>query len=197
MSSRIKFTYKDIPMGFVTNCKVFSPRNVDVGTMAMLSHVEFSKGDKVLDLGCGYGVVGIVAAKLIGDSNVTMCDISYDAIALAKRNIELNDVQNVKVIQSNALEKIEDTDFTIILANPPYHVDFSVPKAFIEQGYRKLLNGGKMYMVTKRKEWYKNKFISVFGGVKIYECDGYYVFMSEKIQHRDRKYKIRKLLDTI
>jgi len=192
MSNRIKFTYRDKPMEFVTHNKVFSPQNIDIGTMAMLSQVEFSEGDKVLDVGCGYGIVGVLAAKLVGDSNVTMCDISSDAITLTKKNIELNDVKNIKVIQCNALEKVEDTDFTIILSNPPYHVDFSVPKAFIEQGYKKLLYGGKMYMVTKRKEWYKNKFISVFGGVKIYESEGYYVFMSEKIQRKDMKYKKNK-----
>ena len=65
-------------------------------------------------------------------------------------------------------------------ANPPYHADFSVPKAFIEKGFNRLQIGGKMVMVTKRKEWYKNKLISIFGGVSITEIDGYYVFISEK-----------------
>jgi len=189
MIDRVKFTYEDIPMEFETSNKVFSPRNIDAGTIAMLSQVEFSSEDKVLDLGCGYGVVGIVAAKLIGDTNIVMSDISDDAIELAKKNIMLNNVENISIIKSDALDKIEDTDFTIILSNPPYHVDFSIPKSFIEQGYKKLSYGGKMYMVTKRKEWYKNKFIRIFGGVKIYEADGYYVFMSEKVQRGNRKYK--------
>jgi 16S rRNA (guanine1207-N2)-methyltransferase len=61
-------------------------------------------------------------------------------------------------------------------------VDFSVPKHFIEKGFNHLKIGGKLFMVTKRKEWYKNKLISVFGGVKIWEENGYYVFMAQKTQ---------------
>ena len=59
-------------------------------------------------------------------------------------------------------------------------------KSFIEKGFNRFLIGGKFYMVTKRKEWYKDKFISIFGGVKIYEKNGYYIFEAKK---RDFKYK--------
>jgi 16S rRNA (guanine1207-N2)-methyltransferase len=78
------------------------------------------------------------------------------------------------------LDALDETGFDCILSNPPYHTDFSVAKRFIEKGFNRLKPGGRMYMVTKRKEWYKNKFISVFGGVRIYEIDGYYVFEAEK-----------------
>ncbi|MDE6032167.1 MAG: methyltransferase, partial [Oscillospiraceae bacterium] len=64
--------------------------------------------------------------------------------------------------------------------NPPYHADFSVPKSFIEIGFEKLAIGGKLVMVTKRLDWYKNKLTSVFGGVKVREVNGYYVFIAEK-----------------
>ena len=57
---------------------------------------------------------------------------------------------------------------------------FTVAKRFIEKGFNRLKIGGKMYMVTKRKDWYKNKLISIFGGVRIHEIDGYYVFEAEK-----------------
>lgn len=192
MNNIIDFTYLGVETHFYTNGKVFSPQAVDQGTMAMLSQVTFTEEDKVLDLGCGYGVVGIVAAKLIGEDKVVLCDISQDAIDLAKKNALLNGLPNAKIYLSNGLNSVEDRDFSLILSNPPYHVDFSVPKSFIEKGYKQLKYGGKMYMVTKRKEWYKNKFISVFGGVKIQEINGYYVFMAEKIYHYDRKYKMKK-----
>jgi len=109
-----------------------------------------------------------------------MCDISEDAISLTKTNAKLNKISEINIVQSDGLDNIADENFTIILSNPPYHVDFSVPKKFIEQSYKKLSIGGKIYMVTKRKEWYKSKLISVFGGVKIQEVDGYFVFMAEK-----------------
>jgi len=182
----IKIEIKGITLEFETNDKVFSPSNIDRGTLAMLSQVEVTKEDKILDLGCGYGIVGILASKLVGCENVVMCDVSEDAVALSKDNAKRNNVENIKIILSDGLNNIEEEGFTLILSNPPYHVDFSVPKGFIEQGYKKLLLGGKMYMVTKRKDWYKNKFISVFGGVEITELDGYFVFIAEKRIHKSK-----------
>lgn len=171
---------KGITLNFETNEDVFSPSGIDRGTLAMLSQVEFSNEDQVLDLGCGYGVVGILASKLIGSNQVVMCDISKKAVEISKINGLRNGLNDLKVYESNGLDGIEESGFTKILSNPPYHVDFSVPKNFIEKGYKKLEIGGKMYMVTKRLDWYKNKLTAVFGGVKVLELDGYYVFIAEK-----------------
>lgn len=171
---------KNVSLRFETDTSNFSPNSIDVGTLAMLSAVEFSPDDKILDMGCGYGVVGILAAKLIGQKKVTMCDISESAVKQAKINAELNGVPDIDIKISDGFSEIADNDFTLILSNPPYHADFSVPKHFIEVGFKKLAVGGKMVMVTKRLDWYKNKLTSVFGGVMVREIDGYYVFISEK-----------------
>ena len=176
----INVNIKDIDMNFNTSNEVFSPQNIDKGTLAMLSTVEFKCDDKILDLGCGYGIVGIFASKIVNTAKVFMTDIDDEAVKLAKENIILNDVSEVKLFQSDGFKNITENGFTLILSNPPYHVNFSVPKEFIEKGFNRLAIGGKMYMVTKRKEWYKNKLISIFGGVKITEIDGYYVFMAQK-----------------
>lgn len=171
---------KNVSLRFETDTSNFSPNSIDVGTLAMLSAVEFLPDDKILDMGCGYGVVGILAAKLIGQENVTMCDISESAVKQAKINAELNGVPDIDIKISDGFSNILDNDFTLILSNPPYHADFSVPKHFIEVGFKKLAVGGKIVMVTKRLDWYKNKLTSVFGGVMVREIDGYYVFISEK-----------------
>ncbi|MBC1350120.1 methyltransferase [Listeria welshimeri] len=173
-------TINDVDLKFETTNQLFSPRNVDNGTLAMLSVIDFKRMDKVCDLGCGYGVIGILAAKLIGSENVTMIDNSEEAIAAAKQNIALNDLADIDVILSDGFSDFQVTDFTKIICHPPYHVDFAVPKAFIEKGFNRLKIGGALYMVTKRKDWYKNKLTSIFGGVKIWEIDGYYVFMAIK-----------------
>lgn len=170
-----------------TNEEVFSPTAVDKGTKAMLSFAEFKDGDRVLDLGCGCGVVGILAAKQIGADNVVMCDVSENAVQLSKQNAELNGVGAVTIRQSDGLKEISEKDFTLILSNPPYHTDFAVAKGFIEDGFKKLIIGGKMIMVTKRLDWYKNKLSSVFGGVTVKEKDGYYVFLAEKRGNRKPK----------
>ncbi len=170
-----------------TNEEVFSPTAVDKGTKAMLSFVEFKENDKVLDLGCGCGVVGIVAAKQIGAEHVVMCDVSENAVQLSKQNASANGVDGVTIRQSDGLREISETGFTLILSNPPYHTDFAVAKGFIEDGFKKLVIGGKMVMVTKRLDWYRNKLSSVFGGVTVKEKDGYYVFLAEKRGNRKPK----------
>lgn len=170
-----------------TNEEVFSPTAVDKGTRAMLSFVEFKENDKVLDLGCGCGVVGILAAKQIGADNVVMCDVFENAVQLSKQNAAANGVAGVTIRRSDGLNEISEKDFTLILSNPPYHTDFAVAKGFIEDGFKKLAIGGKMVMVTKRLDWYRNKLSSVFGGVTVKEKDGYYVFLAEKRSNRKLK----------
>lgn len=171
---------------FKTGPTVFSPASADRGTLAMLSTIQPTSEDKVLDLGCGYGIVGISIGHLIGEHQVILCDISEDAVALAKENALQNGLPGLDVRLSNGFEQIPESDFSLILSNPPYHMDFSVPKHFIETGYKRLRPGGKMVMVTKRLDWYKNKLTTVFGGVRVQEIDGYYVFTAEK---RPRKSK--------
>ena len=185
----IQTKIKNIDLKFETESSIFSPNSIDKGTLAMLSIIDFLPSDKVLDLGCGYGVVGILAGKLIGEENVVMCDISKRAVRYAKMNAVLNGVPNISIRLSDGYQNVEENDFTLILCNPPYHADFSVPKKFIEVGFRKLAMGGKLVMVTKRLDWYKNKLISVFGGVKVQEIEGYYVFIAEKRSHIIKKKK--------
>lgn len=182
----ISTTIKNVNLQFETDSSNFSPNEIDTGTLAMLSVANFAEGDKILDLGCGYGVVGILAARLIGQERIIMCDISESAVKQAKINAALNQVPNIDIRLSDGLRNVPEHDFTYILSNPPYHADFSVPKHFIEAGFQKLTLGGKFIMVTKRLDWYKNKLTAVFGGVKINTINGYYVFIAEK---RNRVFK--------
>lgn len=183
----IKEQVQGVELVLQTNEEVFSPTAVDKGTRAMLSFVEFKEEDKVLDLGCGCGVVGICAAKQIGADKVVMCDVSENAVLLSKQNAKENGVEAVTIRQSDGLKEISENGFTLILSNPPYHTDFAVAKGFIEDGFKKLALGGKMVMVTKRLDWYRNKLSSVFGGVTVKEKDGYYVFIAEKRGNRKPK----------
>lgn len=165
---------------FLTNDKCFSPKRIDVGTLAMLSAAELKPGYKALDLGCGYGVVGIACAMVLGQDNTVMVDIDEDAVRLARENASLNGVSDILIVRSDGFDSLDVTGFDIILCNPPYHTDFSVARRFIEKGFNRLNIGGKMLMVAKRREWYKRKLIRIFGGVKITQIDGYYVFEAVK-----------------
>jgi 16S rRNA (guanine1207-N2)-methyltransferase len=175
-----KTTINNIEITFKTAPELFSPNGADLGTLAMLSVAEFKSGDKVLDLGCGYGICGVYAAKLVGAENVFMSDISVQAVKIAQENTLINGLFSVNIIHSDGFSNISETGFTKILSNPPYHTDFNTAKHFIEKGFNRMTIGGKMYMVTKRRDWYKNKLISVFGGVLIDEINGYFIFTAEK-----------------
>ncbi|ELV06727.1 methyltransferase small domain-containing protein [Brachyspira hampsonii 30599] len=189
----IEITIKNIDLKFTSNDKLFSPKNIDIGTLSMIDEVNFENENKILDLGCGYGVVGILAAKIIGENKVVMCDIDSEAVEASKNNAVLNNVSNISIIQSDGLKNIIDKDFSMILSNPPYHTDFSVAKHFIESGFYKLALNGKFIIVTKRLDWYKNKLSSIFGGVKVKEKNGYYIFISEKRNMLDSN-KLKKKL---
>lgn len=146
----------------------------------MLSVVDFRVDDKVLDLGCGYGVVGIAAAMEVPPERVFMVDSDPLAVELAERNAQLNHVPNIRVSRSNGFRELGEAGFTKILVNPPYHVDFAVPKEFVHKGFNRLSIGGQFIMVTKRRVWYRNKLIGIFGGVRIADVDGYCIFTAVK-----------------
>lgn len=191
----IQETLNHIPLTFSTDTDVFSPKGVDTGTKALLSFVTLKPEDSVLDLGCGYGVVGIWAAKQIGSSHVTMVDISEKAIACARANATLNQVsEGLTILVCDGVPVERNETYSLILSNPPYHTDFSVPKRFIEQGYKKLVMGGSMYMVVKRRDWYKNKLASVFGSVRVYEKDGYFILIAQKREKKQPMVKEKNSL---
>ena len=170
-----------------TRPELFSPEHVDRGTLAMLSCAHFQPGMHVLDLGCGCGVVGILAARICGEENIIMSDINPMAVWIAQKNAEKNGVPNVQVVVSDGFSQVDASGFDLILSNPPYQSDFSVAKAFIEKGFNRLKIGGKLLMVTKRREWYRNKIAGIFGGVHIHEIEGYFVFEADKRQSRYAK----------
>lgn len=168
---------------------LFSPEHADRGTLAMLSTIDFQPGMRVMDLGCGCGIVGILAAKKCGAENVVMSDVDPNAVEMAKKNAEANGVGGVKAVLSNGFDNVDEAGFDLILSNPPYQTDFAVAKRFIEKGFNRLKLSGRMVMVTKRLDWYRNKLKGVFGGVKVQEIDGYYVFTAER---RSMRYANKK-----
>ncbi len=190
----IECTINGICLKMHTEKTLFSPNGIDKGTLAMISEIDIQAGQKILDLGCGYGVIGIYAAHFSGVENVTMVDINPLAVKVAKENAVRNGLGAINILQSDGFHNMIEQDFDLILSNPPYHANFDVPKNFIEGGFRHLKYGARMVMVTKRYQWYKNKMESVFGGVKVVEKNGYYIFISEKrAVHKTQKREKQKL----
>ena len=174
----------DVQVTLETDARLFSPREIDAGTLALLSCVQLSPTDKVLDLGCGYGVIGIVAAKLIGAERAYLVDNDALAIDIASKNARLNGLDELTVLLSDGFKDLRETGFTQILCNPPYHTDFHVPKQFIHKGFNRLLVGGKLWMVTQRQLWYRNKLRAIFGKVVEHSIPPYTVFEAVKTSLR-------------
>ena len=173
-------TVLGVELRFETSPTLFSPRELDEGSLALLSQVSIEQGDKVLDLGCGYGLLGIFAAKFTRPEAVFLLDRDEAAIDCAKRNIVLNGVEGAVCAVSEGFHDFHEAGFTKILCNPPYHADFSVARHFIEKGFNRLAVGGTMWMVTKRGPWYRNKLRAIFGSVRVHSVRSYLVFEARK-----------------
>lgn len=171
-----------VPIEFTPREGVFSPGAPDAGTLAMLRAARIQPGapEKVLDLGCGWGLVGVLAAQISGAENVWMCDVNPVAIETARKNAAANGAAGVHLCLSDGLAGVDTAGFDLILSNPPYQTDFSVAKSFIEKGFNRLKIGGWMYLVVKREAWYRNKMRAVFGGVELLERDGYLVLRAQR-----------------
>ncbi len=173
-------TIQETSLTFETHPDLFSPRRADAGTLAMLKTTELNPGDKVLDLGCGDGLVGIYAAKILEETDVWMLDSNLTAVRYAQRNAVLNNVPDVSISLSDGFRNFRETGFTRILSNPPYHTDFAVAKHFIQKGFNRLTIGGEFWFVTKRDKWYRNKLRAIFGFVDCRIVDSYFVLKAVK-----------------
>ncbi len=160
---------------------VFSPRDLDAGTAFLLDMMDISPDDHCLDLGCGTGVVAVVASKK-SRQTVMAVDTNARALRLTLLNCEQNLAHQVRVQPSDGLMDIDsDMQFDVIACNPPYHTDFAVARRFIEGSFSRLRQGGRLYLVVKRTDWYEQKLRSVFGGYRKFINDSCYtVFVAER-----------------
>lgn len=137
---------------FISDNGVFSKGHVDFATDFMLRMILKDEiNGKVLDMGCGYGVIGITISKLCGEvSKVVMCDINNRAVDLSKRNVINNKVVNAEVIASNGFENVNDK-FDVIITNPPIRAGKAVIYKMYEDAKLHLNDGGKFYLVINKK----------------------------------------------
>ena len=166
---------------FLTDSGVFSKKMVDYGSQVLLNTLDFEKGKTLLDLGCGYGPLGISLAKVQG-VKPTMVDINNRAIDLAKQNGQKNGVE-ADIFQSNIYEKVNGT-FDYIISNPPIRAGKQVVHTIISESINYLKVGGNLTIVIQKKQGApsaKAKMEEVFGNVEILKRDkGYYILRSEK-----------------
>jgi 16S rRNA G1207 methylase RsmC len=183
----INTSLRGIPFQFLTASGVFSKRRVDLGTRVLIESMILPERGCVLDVGCGYGAVGIAAATFNPNLHVIMVDVNSRAVWLAKKNVEINHIKNAEVRHGNLYEPFKGLTFNCILSNPPVSAGMETLKAIIAGAPEHLAANGLFQMVVKSKigkERLRQFFEEAFGNFEILaKKSGYRVFIS-KIKFR-------------
>ena len=166
-------------MTFLTDAGVFSKKMVDFGSQLLLKCLEVNQGETVLDVGCGYGPLGLSLAKAYG-VQATMVDINNRALDLARQNAERNKVE-ATIFQSNIYEQVKGK-FDHVISNPPIRAGKQVVHEIIEKSKDFLETDGDLTIVIQKKQGApsaKSKMEDVFGNCEIVKKDkGYYILRS-------------------
>lgn len=167
------------PMAFASWPGTFSYGRMDDGSRAMLEVAAVKAGDKVVDMGCGNGSVGCLAAPMAGPTGeVTFVDSNVRAVALTDHNAKHNGLTNYKLAATATMADLGMGAFDVALANPPYYANSAVARMFIQSGRDLLKPGGKFYLVTKMPVQTIPEVVESFGSVESVENRGYTVVIA-------------------
>ncbi|AET57562.1 hypothetical protein HPL003_03945 [Paenibacillus terrae HPL-003] len=169
---------------FASDSGVFSKQGIDYGSRVLIEAMQLPPQASVLDVGCGYGPIGLTAATLVPNGHVTMVDINERAVQLAIENAERNGITNVTIKQSDLFEKVKDDRFDVILTNPPIRAGKETVHTIFELAYEHLNEGGTLWVVIQKKQGAPSasaKIESLFGRVEEVTKDkGYRILKAEK-----------------
>ena len=135
---------------FETDAGVFSKGELDEGTKLLLENAGMLQG-RVLDLGCGWGAIGITVAKRFPETEVWMCDVNERAVALARKNILQNQACNARAVLSDGFSAVEGS-FDTILTNPPIRAGKSVIYGFFRDAAQRLTPNGSLILVIRKQQ---------------------------------------------
>ena len=149
-----KFTLLGNVFQFETDSGVFSKSEVDFGSRVLIDTFQIPQIEgAILDVGCGYGPIGLSIAKQNPDRTVYMMDINERAVALSKKNAQVNGVQNVRIFESDGLAAVEEgLQIAAILTNPPIRAGKETVFKFYDGAYEKLTTGGELWIVIQKKQ---------------------------------------------
>jgi len=153
---------------FSTTWGLFSPKAIDEGSSMLLDVVKVNAEDDCLDLGCGYGPIGITLAKLAPQGHTTLVDKDFVAVEYSKTNIQQNKVTNATALLSNGFDQINDLKFDLIVSNIPAKVGNEMLTLFLNDAYRQLNPKGRLVVVTISglSKFMKREFKELFGNYK-------------------------------
>ena len=165
---------------FCSRPGVFSWDHLDEATAILVDHMDIRQDDRVLDLGCGYGVLGVVAGRLARAHPVTMLDVDSEAVRSAARSASLSGLDDARIIASDVASAVLEEQFDVVVTNPPFHVgkatDLDVPIQFIHDAWRVLAPGGRLNLVANRTLPYE-------GAIR-------FLFKNVSMAHDGRRFKV-------
>ena len=176
------YVLKGHKLRFTTDVGVFSKGDVDFGSRLLVeTFAEPEISGNILDVGCGYGPIGLSLAKSYPNRNVHMVDVNQRALELAKKNAMNNGVENVMIYESHCYEGVDDR-FAAILSNPPIRAGKKVVHAIIEEAKEYLVENGELWIVIQKKQGApsaKEKMEHVYGNCEMVDRDkGYFILKS-------------------
>jgi 16S rRNA G1207 methylase RsmC len=176
----------DTSCRFISRPGVFSYGHFDDGARALTETMEVEPGNRILDIGCGIGTNGILAARRAGPSGfVGFIDSNVRALAVTRLNAEALGVPHFETVASAAVAGLPERSFNVVLANPPYYASLGIAQLFIERGYAMLKKGGKFFLVTKQAEQLYPIVLETFANEpEVYERRGYFIFHCERKERR-------------
>lgn len=169
---------------FLTDNGVFSKSEVDEGSLALLKVLMKEPFcGRIIDVGCGYGTIGLILAKSNPDGEFVLTDVNMRACALARENQARWGLENVQVLESDIFENVAG-EFDAVVTNPPIRAGKSVIYAIFGQSYQHLKQNGSLYIVIRKSHGAASaqKYIaSVFGNCSLLKRDkGYYIYRAVK-----------------
>ncbi|MCW1927992.1 class I SAM-dependent methyltransferase [Bhargavaea beijingensis] len=178
-------TLRGIPFRFKTDAGVFSKQSVDFGSRLLIDTFrEPAIPGNVLDIGCGYGPVGLTAARLMPDRVVHMVDVNSRALGLARENAGTNGAGNTEIYESDAGSDVRGAGFSAILTNPPIRAGKDTVFRIYEDAFRLLAEGGELWVVIQKKQGAastEKKLQELFGNVTAEaKKKGYFIYRSLK-----------------
>ena len=182
---QIHFDVNGIHMSLWTDNGVFSKSRVDEGSFAFLKVLlPLNLTGKILDLGCGYGTIGLTIAVSSPEARVVLADINTRALALCEKNaLELGLSQRVTILQSDIYEKLEGP-YDSIVVNPPIRAGKRVTYAMYEGAKQRLIDGGSLFIVIRKAQGAPSASAyieSLFGNITLLKKEkGYYIYQATK-----------------
>lgn len=183
--SKIEFRFRGNELTFISDIGVFSKERIDYGSRVLLDTMDIKENQKtLLDVGCGYGTLGVSLAKVYPWLSVEMVDVNERAVLLSNKSIAANNIENAKAYLSSVYENVQGT-YDVIISNPPIRAGKKVVHEILEKAFDHLNEQGELIVVIQKKQGApsaKVKMEEVFGNCEIINRDkGYFILKSQKI----------------